>query len=106
MNLLPAEVAAQLPALYATDGQGDAVIVWARWFTPDSGWAWYAVEWDGADLCFGLVEGLEVELGYFSLAELAEARGPMGLAIERDQQWRPRALGDVRREIDDRRAGE
>lgn len=105
MNLLTAELRAQLPKLYSTDGQGDGVIVWGRFFTPDSNWSWYATEFDGADLFFGLVDGLEVELGYFTLSELEEARGPLGLPIERDRHWRPRPLGEVREWIEGRRGG-
>ena len=33
---------------------------------------------------FGLVDGLEAELGYFWLSELTGVRGPLGLPIERD----------------------
>jgi hypothetical protein len=40
----------------------------------------------------GLISGLEVELGYFSLKELKEARGPMGLPIEQDLYFEPKTL--------------
>lgn len=47
-------------------------------------------EYDPAEhLCFGWVEGFEKEWGYFSLDELAEARGPLGLPIERDLHFVP-----------------
>lgn len=49
-------------------------------------------EFDGEDLFFGLVSGFEVELGYFSLAELESVRGPLGLAIERDLFYTPQTL--------------
>lgn len=102
-QLLTDALRAELPALYATEGQGNAGAGHGRFFTPDSNWAWYAVEFDGEDLFFGLVDGQAVEPGYFSLSELTEARGPYGLPIERDEHWEPRSLGDVRREIDRRR---
>ena len=36
-------------------------------------------------MCFGLVEGLETELGYFSLTELESIKfPPLNLPIERD----------------------
>ena len=96
-DLMPAELAAQRPALYATDGQGDDAIVYAHYFTPDAQWDWYCLEYDPAEgLCFGLVSGFASELGYFVLDELREARGPMGLAIERDVYWTPTALRVVR----------
>ncbi len=33
---------------------------------------------------FGLVDGFERELGYFSLSELESVHGPYGVGIERD----------------------
>ena len=49
-------------------------------------------------LCFGLVEGFETELGYFSLDELAEATVFGGVpAVERDLYWKPMTLGEIRR---------
>ena len=38
---------------------------------------------------FGLAIGLEIELGYWSLAELEQVRGPLGLPIERDLYFEP-----------------
>jgi hypothetical protein len=95
-DLLPAEVAATLPALYSQDGQGYQAIARAKWFAPGTGWTWYATEYDGADLFFGLVIGLEAELGYFTLSELQAARGPLGLPIERDLHFRPATLAELR----------
>lgn len=92
-DYMPPTLAAQLPALYSTEGQGDEAIVYAHYFTPDSSWDWYATEYDPAEgLCFGLVSGSEVELGYFSIGEMRFARGPWGLHIERDVHWTPTAL--------------
>jgi hypothetical protein len=67
----------------------------ANFFTPDSNWTWYASEFDGEDIFFGLVSGFEVELGYFSLKEMQEARGPMGLPIERDLHFNPMTLREL-----------
>jgi hypothetical protein len=66
-----------------------------KYFTPDSSWTWYASEFDGDDTFFGLVSGLEVELGYFSLKELKQACGPMGLPIERDLHFEPKTLQEL-----------
>lgn len=96
-DYLPPELAAQLPALYTTEGQGDDAIAYAHYFTPDSSWDWYATECDPDEgLCFGLVFGLETELGYFSLDELRFVRGPWGLRVERDLHFEPTALCIVR----------
>lgn len=56
-------------------------------FTPDAECTWLLTELDpDAGLAFGLCDlGLGCpELGYVSLAELASARGKLGLPIERD----------------------
>jgi Protein of unknown function (DUF2958) len=95
-EFFPDSVRKQLPALYSTEGERDPIMV-CKFFTPDSGWTWYASEFDGDDLFFGWVDGLEQELGYFSLAELQEATGPFGLHIERDIFFQPMRLSEVRR---------
>ena len=48
---------------------------------------------------FGLVDGFEKELGYFSLAELEAVRGPLGLPIERDLYWKPKTLEEIAPEL-------
>jgi len=81
-----------------------------KFFSPDSGWTWYAsegspVDEDGyydtakpkVDFCFfGLVAGHEIELGYFSLAELQALRGPLGLPIERDLYFEQKTLRELK----------
>lgn len=94
-TLMPEALRAQVPALYATEKTADPT-VWAKYFTPDSSWTWYVTEFDPNDnLCFGFVVGLDHELGYFSLADLEAARGPMGLRIERDLHFIPTPLSQV-----------
>lgn len=65
--------------------------VLVKFFDPSSQWTWYVFEGerqeDGDWLFFGAVEGLECELGYFSLKELANLRGRFGLPIERDRHY-------------------
>jgi hypothetical protein len=91
-RLLPDEIAALLPPLYVTENVEDP-IAHVKFFTPDSSWTWFLTEYDLAErLCFGLVIGFEHEKGYFSLVELEEVRGPLGLAIERDLYWQPKPL--------------
>jgi hypothetical protein len=89
---IPDEMSAKLPRLYATQNDDDP-IAWLKFFTPDSSWTWYMTEYDPEQrLCFGLVQGHDRELGYFSLEELEEVRGPMGLPVERDIWWEPTPL--------------
>ena len=73
MELLPPEIAQQLPSLYSQDEKGDTAIAHVKFFTPWTSWTWYASEYDpGRRLCFGVVVGHERELGYFSIAELEQ----------------------------------
>lgn len=72
-------------------GEGDGT-AHVKFFAPWSNWTWYATEFDGEDLFFGLVEGHETEAGYFSLFELMSVRGPYGLYVERDMHWEPKKV--------------
>ena len=100
MNGLLTEALRQsLPSLYATESV-DNPTVHAKFFTPWTSWTWYATEFDGVDVFFGLVVGHEVELGYFSLKELESIRGPGGLRIERDLSFKPTPLNTIRAGID------
>ena len=93
MQLLTKEIIKKLPAMRETEGQGEEAIAQVKFFTPDSNWTWYGVEYDAEQrLFYGLVEGFDTEIGYFSLDELEEARGPMGLKIERDRYFNPTPL--------------
>ena len=85
MELLPDKLREQLPRLYANEEIGLDAPALVKFFTPDAQWTWYASEFDGEDIFFGLVIGLEIEFGYFSLSELKAVRGPLGLPIERDK---------------------
>ena len=96
MKLLTKELRRKLPKLYATEEKGDNAIVHCKFFTPDANWTWYVTEFDGDDLFFGLVDGLDIELGYFSLSELKSIRGALGLPIERDLYWETITLKELR----------
>jgi len=97
VELLTKELRAKLLKLYETeDTPLEEKMVVVKFFTPDSSWIWYAVEFDGEDLFFGLVDGLEKEWGYFSLKELQSARGPLGLPIEWDLYFEPTKIKDIK----------
>ena len=83
MKLITEELRKRLPPLYATENEKDP-LVRVKFYAPWTNWTWYATEFDGEDLFFGLVEGFCSEWGYFSLTELEATRGPGGLRIERD----------------------
>jgi len=96
MELLPGDLRAVLPAKYTTEKLGMEAIAPLKFFTPDANWTWYPTEFDGDDLFFGLVSGFEVELGYFTLSELEQVRGGLGLPIERDLHFTPKSLNELR----------
>ncbi len=91
-DYLPAQIT--LPPLYGCEGHPNP-IVRIRLFTPDAAWTWYLLEYDGADTLFGLVVGMDTELGYISLSELQQVKGPLGLPIERDLSFRPNPVSEL-----------
>lgn len=81
------EIEKKLPKLYSQENEENPKII-IKFFHPLSNWTWYVVEGeppgpDGDWLFFGLVDGFEKELGYFSLKQLKEVK-VKGLGIERD----------------------
>jgi hypothetical protein len=109
MKLLTKALLKKLPALYSQEHTPDPMVV-CKFFTPDAGWTWYAIEGSPVDedgyydtdkkkvdyIFFGLVSGLEVELGYFALSELTSIRGKFGLPVERDMYFAPTRLSDIK----------
>ena len=95
MQLLTKEITTRLPALNTQENEKDPMVI-CKFFTVWSSWTWYAIEYDGKDLFFGYVVGHEAELGYFSLSELQNLKGPMGLTIERDLYFKPQRLSQIK----------
>jgi len=108
-GLLDPETRAKLPHLYANEEKGLEVQAVVKFFLPGSSWTWYASEGSPVDadgyydtdkpkvdfIFFGLVDGLELEFGYFSLRELESVRSPLGLPIERDLDFEPTSLQEL-----------
>lgn len=87
----------KIPKLYETEEISNP-ICHLKLFTPDSIWEWYIIELSiDLDTCYGYTKGFEGELGYFSLNELNEIRGNLGLKVEIDNSFNPTPLGLVRR---------
>ena len=89
MKMMTKAIEQSLPKLGATENlPNEQKQVVVKYFTPDSSWTWYVAEGEkdasGDFRFFGYVEGFENEWGYFTLGELACARGPLGLKVERD----------------------
>ncbi len=95
MKLMTKKLEAALPAIYAQEKAGDDAVVHAHYFT-NTGWHWFVTEYD-ADRkeFFGLVCGMETELGYFSLVDFFEANGK----VERDLYWVPCSLRYVKEKM-------
>ena len=115
MQLLTDELLQKLQAQdpYHQTGPGrelrpDEELVILKLFTPDANWTWYAVsaskDEDTGDVqFFGLVDGLEMELGYFWLSEVEQVRGSLGLPVERDLYWEPKPLNKLLEEMENAR---
>jgi Protein of unknown function (DUF2958) len=106
-DYVPLEALKLLPRLKAQEntldelGQYDPFVV-LKFFTPDSIWTWFVLEGKKTEedfLFFGLVKGFEDEFGYFSLSEIKESTGPLGLNIERDLHFRPQRLSRIQPEM-------
>lgn len=90
MKLLTQEV---LKALKPMGSNSTTAVV--KFFHPMSSWTWYASEYDPETRTFfGLVDGFEKELGYFSLDELESVK-VHGLGIERDLYFTPKLFDDL-----------
>jgi hypothetical protein len=99
MKLLTEEIRKRLPPLYSTEETPlEEKIAQVKFFTPDSSWTWYAVEFDGEDIFWGWVHGFEEEFGTFSLSELQSVRGKLGLPVERDKFFEPTPLKALMKE--------
>lgn len=97
-RLLTKEIIEATPALRSQDGKGDDAIAYAKFFC--GGFTWYMTELDAeTGEAFGLVYGMETELGYFSLNELDTFKGRSlgAYRVERDRGFKPSRLGDIRR---------
>lgn len=98
MKLLTKEIEKKLPKLYSQEKVSNPKII-VKFFHPLSNWTWYVTEGDrqkdGAWLFFGLVDGFEKELGYFTLKQLEEVK-VKGLGIERDMYFGEHRLNEFR----------
>ena len=94
--LLDAASRQRLPPLGSGEKLGMKALAQVKFFTPDAYWIWYASEFDGEELFFGLVIGDFIEFGSFALSELAEVRGALGLPVERDKFFTPTTLGELK----------
>ena len=98
-NLIPKELIEEMkiPKLYETEEQKDPICRF-KIFLPNSNWTWYIIEINKEDnnTCYGFVDGLEKELGYFTLSELENLKGAFGLKVELDTSFKPTKLSKIK----------
>ena len=89
MQLLTKEIKTKAEKQY---DQGDDMSqkVVAKFFDPVGSFTWYLMNKDPeSDYCWGIVDGMAVEIGSFGLDELQSYTGHFGLGIERDTSFEP-----------------
>ena len=98
-KLIPTSLLSDIPDLYATEKELDPICQ-VKLFTPDSNWTWYIIELSKDDLstCYGYVQGLESELGYFNLSELESITTPLGLNVERDLSFEATLFSKIKKD--------
>lgn len=96
MELIPKEMEDKIPHLYATEEVKDP-IVYVKLFL--DGWTWHITELSiDKDICFGyVVSPFGSELGYFSLEEIQEVKGSLGIGVERDLYFKPTPLSAIKK---------
>jgi hypothetical protein len=102
-KLLPDELKATLPRLYAQEHTKDKT-VHIKYFHPQSNWTWLVTEGEQEEDCFmmfGYVIGDANEWGYFTLEDLDSIGGADGgkliLPVERDLYFKPAPFSQVQK---------
>ena len=95
-TLIPKGLKDTIPKLYETEEQSDPLI-YTKLFI--DGWTWYITEISIDDeTCFGyVVSPFGEELGYFSLQEIQELKGSLGIGVERDLYFKPTPLSQIKK---------
>ena len=97
MELIPKELRDTIPKLYETEDQKDP-LVYCKLII--DGWTWLILEMSiDDDVCFGYVISpfCSGELGYFSLVEIQEVKGSLGIGVERDLSFKPQPLSQLKK---------
>ena len=95
MDLMTKALEAEFRKIGTQENVRDPIVV-CKFFYPAGAGTWYAISYDPEKReFFGFVDLLEAEWGYFSLDELEEVKGPLGLGIERDLHWEPVPISQV-----------
>ena len=89
MKLLTKEIKIKAEKQYKCGDDMSQKVV-AKFFDPVGSFTWYLMNKDPeSDYCWGIVDGMAVEMGSFMIEELEEHTGHFGLGIERDTSFDP-----------------
>ena len=89
MQLLTKEIKIKAESQYEMGGDMEQNIV-AKFFNPIGSWTWYLMNKDpDSGYCWGIVDGMAVEMGSWMIEELEDYTGQFGLGIERDTSFEP-----------------
>ena len=89
MKLLTKSIQKSAEEQFSKAGDMNQKVV-AKFFDPMGKWTWYLMNKDPqSDYCWGIVDGMAVEIGSFGLDELQSYTGHFGLGIERDTSFEP-----------------
>ena len=102
MKLLTKALLQKFKKIGCQEDVADPLVI-AKFFTPMTNWTRYATEYDpDTRMFFGLVDGHEAELWYFSLDELQNYKGRFGIWIERDIHFDPINLSSLQKALSPR----
>ncbi len=96
MELLTPELRQLLPPLDSQKDVSDPM-VFCHFFLPDTNWDWYVIEFDGIEIFYGWSSFVVQEPGTFYLSELRVTRGLLGMPVERDVNFTPMRLSEVKK---------
>lgn len=104
MKLLTKEILEKMPSLNTQEDNNDPMVI-CKFFYPDFHWTWYVIAGEpSVDIFgdpdfefFGYVVGDEPELGFFTVSELVNGKGKLGMSIERDRYFKPCPLSKLRK---------
>ena len=100
MKLLTKEITEKAQKQYDKGSDIDGQMIVAKFFDPMGSWTWYLMNLaDDKDYAWGIVDGHEVEMGSFSMKELASIQLPLGLGIERDIYFEPVKASELWKEL-------
>ena len=91
MKLMTKEITHKAQEQYPLGSDMDNQFIVAKFFDPCGTWSWYLMNQDpdDSDYLWGIVKGNEIEVGSFSLSELQNYKGSLGIGIERDLYFMP-----------------